>query len=100
MILIVIDMKGYTNMDTKEIEKIFKILADESRIKIILALLKTDELCACKLLEIVDCQQSTLSHHMKLLVDGGIVNARKDWKWTHYSINIDRINEINRIFTI
>ena len=80
--------------------KTCKVLADETRVKIVLELLKTDELCACKLLGLVDCQQSTLSHHMKLLVDGGIVRARKDWKWTHYSINKERISEIRNIFKI
>lgn len=85
-------------MKIDEIARLFKILSDESRIKIVLELLKTEELCACKLLELVDCQQSTLSHHMKLLVDSGIVKARKDWKWTHYSINKNRIQEIENIF--
>lgn len=87
-------------MEINEIAKIFKVLSDESRIKVVLELMKTDELCACKLLELVDCRQSTLSHHMKLLVDSGIVNSRKDWKWTHYSINKERINEIEGIFKI
>ena len=87
-------------MDTKEIGKVFKILSDESRVKIVLTLLRIDELCACKLLELVDCQQSTLSHHMKLLVNSGIVKTRKDWKWTYYSINKAKINEISSIFRI
>ena len=85
-------------MNEIEISQTFKVLADETRVKIVLELLKTDELCACKLLGLVDCQQSTLSRHMKLLVDGGIVRARKDWKWTHYSINKERISEIGNIF--
>ncbi|MDD6240170.1 MAG: metalloregulator ArsR/SmtB family transcription factor [Eubacteriales bacterium] len=81
-------------MEPNQIASLFKALADESRVKIVLALLKTDELCACKLLELVDCQQPTLSHHMKLLVDSGLVIARKDWKWTYYSIRRDRIQEL------
>ena len=87
-------------MNEKEISKTFKALSDETRVKIVLELIKNDELCACKLLELVDCQQSTLSHHMRLLVDSGIVKARKDWKWTHYSINKERISEIGNIFKL
>ena len=87
-------------MNEKEISKAFKTLADETRVKIVLELIKKDELCACKLLELVDCQQSTLSHHMRLLVESGIVKARKDWKWTHYSINKERISEIGNIFKL
>ena len=40
----------------------------------------------------VKCNQSTLSHHMKTLVDCGLVIARKDWKWVHYSLNKEKIN--------
>lgn len=94
-------MKGVMiRVNTKEITQIFKTLADESRVKIVLELLKTKELCACKLLELVNCQQSTLSHHMKLLVDSGIVSSRKEWKWTHYSINKEKIKEIESLFNI
>jgi len=44
------------------------------------------EECACVLLERVSVSQSTLSHHMKILVDSGAVSARKEGKWTYYSI--------------
>ena len=88
-------MKGVMiRVNTKEIAQIFKTLADESRVKIVLELLKTKELCACQLLQLVNCQQSTLSHHMKLFVESGIVNARKEWKWTHYSIDCQKLNEL------
>jgi len=68
-----------------------KALGDETRLLIFKSLLK-GELCACKLLELVNCNQSTLSHHMKLLVESGLVTARKDWKWTHYSVNLENLN--------
>ena len=70
--------------------KIFKAFCDPNRLKI-LNILKSGEHCACKLLEILDVGQSTLSHHMKLLVDAGIVNVRKDGKWAHYSLSEDGI---------
>ena len=70
--------------------KIFKAFCDPNRLKI-LNILKSGEHCACKLLEILDVGQSTLSHHMKLLVDAGIVNVRKDGTWSHYSLSEDGI---------
>lgn len=75
-------------MNTKYVSeaKIFKAFCDENRL-MILDLLKTGEKCACKLLEELNIVQSTLSHHMKILVDSGIVNAKKDGKWTHYSLS-------------
>jgi ArsR family transcriptional regulator len=66
--------------------KIFKALCDETRLQI-LEFLRSGEKCACDLLEIISVGQSTLSHHMKIIVESGIVKARKDGKWTYYSIS-------------
>jgi len=66
--------------------KIFTAFFDETRLNI-LELLRGGEKCASKLLEQVSIGQSTLSHHMKVLVDSGIVTARKAHKWTYYSIS-------------
>lgn len=65
--------------------KLFKALCDEHRLAII-ELLQSSEKCACDLLESISISQSTLSHHMKILVASGIVHARKDKKWTYYSL--------------
>jgi len=66
--------------------KIFKAFCDETRL-MVLSLLQKGEKCACVILEKVSIGQSTLSHHMKILVDSGIVTARKEGKWTYYSIS-------------
>lgn len=66
--------------------KVFKAFCDENRLRI-LELLRSGEKCACKLLEELNISQSTLSHHMKLLCDAGVVQGRKEGKWVHYSID-------------
>ena len=66
--------------------KVFKALCDPRRLAI-LEKLRSGEKCACKLLENLDIGQSTLSHHMKILCDSGIVEGRIEGKWTHYSIS-------------
>ena len=66
--------------------KVFKAFCDETRL-MILSLLQSGEKCACVLLEKVSVSQPTLSHHMKILVDSGIVAARKVSKWMFYSIS-------------
>ena len=66
--------------------RVFKAFCDENRL-MILSLLQNGEKCACVLLEKVNVGQSTLSHHMKILVDSGIVDARKEGKWMFYSIS-------------
>jgi ArsR family transcriptional regulator len=66
--------------------RIFKAFCDGNRWRI-LRLLQGGELCACKLLEELDIGQPTLSHHMKVLCDAGVVTGRREGKWTHYSLN-------------
>ena len=77
----------------QEMVCIFKALGDENRIRI-LKMLQSGEKCACKLLEELNISQPTLSHHMKILCDVGIVTGRKEGKWTHYSICCDGVKHI------
>ena len=74
-------------MNTEE-ARIFKALGDENRLEI-LKLIKEKEVCATDILKNVSIGQSTLSHHMKILCECGIVNCRKSGKQTYYSINSD-----------
>lgn len=66
--------------------RVFKAFCDENRLRI-LEMLRIGEKCACKLLDDLHITQSTLSHHMKILCDAGIVQGRKDGKWVYYSIS-------------
>ena len=80
-----------------QIIKLFKALGDENRIQI-LRLLQTGEKCGCQLLDELQISQSTLSHHMKILCDVGIVRSRKDGKWIHYSICCQCARRAREIF--
>ena len=77
-------------MDERKTALIFKAFCDENRIRI-LKLLRGGEKCACKLLEEMSISQPTLSHHMKILCDSGIVTGRKEGKWMHYSISAEGV---------
>ncbi len=66
--------------------RVFKAFCDENRLRI-LELLRGGEKCACVLLEDLHITQSTLSHHMKILCDSGVVQGRKEGKWVYYSID-------------
>ena len=73
-------------MDNKEIAAMFKAFCDENRLQI-LEMLREGEKCACHILEEMQITQPTLSHHMKILCDAGVVVGRKEGKWMHYSIS-------------
>ena len=73
-------------LSDKKTADIFKAFCYENRFKI-LKLLQGGEKCACVLLDDLRISQPTLSHHMKILCDSGIVVGRKEGKWMHYSIS-------------
>lgn len=78
-------------IDDKRTPVVFKALCDENRVQI-LNYLTGGEKCACRLLEDLNIAQSTLSHHMKVLTDSGLVVGRKDGKWMYYSLSADGID--------
>lgn len=82
-------------MDNEYI-RVFRALTDKNRIRV-LEMLCGGELCACILLEDLKISQPTLSHHMKILCDSGIVKSRRAGKWNYYSINTDGCEYASRL---
>lgn len=82
-----------------ELAPIFKALGDNTRLRI-LELLSCGELCACDILESFQITQPTLSYHMKILTDCGLVDSRKEGQWIRYSNNTERIKEIKEYWNI
>ncbi len=76
--------------------KILKAIAEPKRLRII-DMLSCGELCACKILEAFHITQPTLSHDMKLLVDAGLVNDRREGKNIYYSLNQENIENLQQI---
>ncbi len=64
----------------------FKALGDENRFRILMMLLQKP-LCVCELLEVLDIKGGTLSAHLKLLKNAGLINQEKDGRWVVYSIS-------------
>ena len=63
--------------------KIFKALGDEVRLRV-LHLVRDDEVCVCDLMELLGMAQGTLSHHLAVLHQAGLVTARKQGRWNYY----------------
>jgi ArsR family transcriptional regulator len=73
-------------MKKSEFIRVFRAFTDHTRV-MILELLRGGEQCACVLLEDLEISQPTLSHHMKILCESGIVRSRKAGKWSYYTID-------------
>ena len=80
-----------------EYTKVFKALGDPKRAMIV-DMLSCGELCACMILEKFEMSQSTLSHHMKLLCESGLVKSREQGKWTYYSLDADAVGKTKQFF--
>ena len=65
---------------------VFKAFCDEKRL-VILELLRSGEKCACVLIDQMEIGQSSLSYHMKILCESGVVESRQNGKWTHYRLS-------------
>ncbi|WAA08747.1 ArsR/SmtB family transcription factor [Fervidibacillus albus] len=83
--------------DYRSIASVMKALSDPTRLKII-DLLSDGEQCACNMLENFSITQPTLSYHMKMLTESGLVRARKDGIWMKYSINREQLDEVVSFF--
>lgn len=81
--------KYATTIRLRNMEKLtalFKALSDRNRLRIVAALLKHDELCACQLTEFIQVTGATASRHMGILIASGLVENRKDGRWVYYRI--------------
>lgn len=85
-------------MDTlRNINKNLKAIADENRIRILNLLYKKKDLCVCEIREIIGLSQPTISSHLKILENCGLVDYNKDGKWVNYRINKDLNKKIMQI---
>lgn len=87
-------------MNDNEAVYILKALADINRLKIVKMLSLEEEMCGCKIHEAFNFSQPTLSHHMKLLCDAGIVRDVRGGKWHHYSLNKEILEEVINVLRL
>jgi len=80
-------------MTNKQYAEIFKALSDETRVQVV-QMLTTEKQCACQILKRFPISQPTLSHHMRILTQSGLVSMEKSGKWVHYGINAETFNQI------
>ena len=72
----------------QEYMRVFRAFTDKNRVRVLEILCKGEQ-CACVLLDDLQISQPTLSHHMKILCDSGIVTSRRVGHWNYYAINAE-----------
>jgi ArsR family transcriptional regulator, arsenate/arsenite/antimonite-responsive transcriptional repressor len=84
-------------------DRLFKALSDPARVKILEFLRSpdagcctfNDRICACDVERILGVSQATVSHHMKLLIDAGLVTAEKRGRWMMYRVNPEAFSRMS-----
>ncbi|MCU0277976.1 MAG: metalloregulator ArsR/SmtB family transcription factor [Candidatus Nanopelagicales bacterium] len=72
-----------------------KALADPARLQLLSIVGASGSACICDLTEPVGLSQPTVSHHMKLLVDAGLLHREKRGKWVHFSVNDQALRDLS-----
>lgn len=79
-----------------------KALSDPTRLRLLshVAAQGCDAVCACDLTEVLDISQPTISHHLKKLVDAGLLTREQRGRWAHYSVVRDAFAELRTFLTL
>jgi ArsR family transcriptional regulator len=91
-------MAKETAHDLNNFVAITKALSDPHRVRALLALRK-GELCVCQIIELLGLAPSTISKHMSILKQAGLVDSRKDSRWVYYRL-VDEISDESPISKI
>lgn len=87
--------------DADRLAKLFKAVADPTRLRLLsLVTARPDkEACVCELIEPVGLSQGTVSHHLRVLVDAGILTREQRGKWAYYAVVQERLNALAAALT-
>jgi len=79
---------GLSEAEARELERVFKALADRHRVKILNRLLQAggEAVCVCEFEEMLGLKQSTVSYHLKQLLDAGIVAREKRGAFAYFAL--------------
>lgn len=75
-----------TRPAAKDLAALFKALADPTRVAIVNCLSAADEVCVCNLTATFDLSQPTISHHLKILREAGLVESTRRGTWAYYRL--------------
>ncbi len=78
-------MAKHAYIEIDDVQRVARALADPTRLRVLNAL-RDGELCVCQVTELVELAPSTVSRHMSLLGEAGLVEARKDGRWVYYRL--------------
>ena len=92
------DVAPLSDASRKELAARFKALADPTRVAIVNRLAATDESCVCDLTATFELSQPTISHHLRLLREAGLVETERWGTWSFYRLVPEAIERLRTVF--
>ena len=88
-----------SDIEAQATAELFKALADPARVRIVnlLATADGEPVCICNLVEPLGLSQPTVSHHMKRLLDAGLVEREQRGKWAYFSLRQDAVEKLANV---
>jgi ArsR family transcriptional regulator len=83
----------------EELAAAFKALADPTRIAIVNRLAAAEQVCVCDLTDAFDLTQPTISHHLRVLREAGLVDAERRGTWSYYRLVPEAIERLRAAFS-
>lgn len=80
--------------DAETLASIMKALADPTRLQLVSIIANAGEGCACDFPDLLSKSQPTISHHLRQLVDAGILDREQRGKWAWYTVSRDRLAQV------
>jgi ArsR family transcriptional regulator len=87
-------------LDAERLAALAKALGEPLRVQIVDVLRRSDEpVCQCELIALFEIRQSLLAHHMRKLVDSGLVTVERRHRWAYYAVSADAVKELTTWLT-
>ena len=86
-------------MDNKQIERISKALADQTRLRIFAAISERCDMTCGELVSLRSVTPATISHHLRILLEAGLIECRKDGQFVHSRVVPETIAEYSAALT-
>ena len=83
----------------QDLASLFKALADPTRVAIVNRLATGEECCVCDLTDVFELSQPTISHHLRVLRDAGLVDSEPRGTWAYYRLRPEAIERLRDVFS-
>ena len=82
--------------DAEALAGVLRVLADPARLRLLSMVSERGEVCACELPDTLGLSQPTVSHHLKVLHEAGLLDRERRGRWVHYRAVPDRLRDVQR----